>query len=442
MPLLSGKKNMGRNIAELEAAGHPKKQSIAIAFKEAGEDSDTNSSREYDINDYLEIKENPISRTGVFEYSGAQISPDLPADMIFGVYRSEEELNNQETIDSFKLIPFTDEHEMLGNASEGLTDASKKGVHGTTGEMVEFNDPYLTANIKIFSEKLKDLIDSGKKELSIGYRCVYEAQNGEYDGKQYQYLQTNIRGNHLALVQEGRSGHDVSVLDSFKFTLDSKDLKMAEKDGDMEKEKGDMSKPKDKAKDEGERMSMQEMKEMLRKCVERMDSMSEDEFEDDLEAKEINRMDNETIDGNPDDFVHRENGIDEEEKAKDEEETEKKAEEEGDSKDESMMREEETGRKEGAMDSKTLKHVISQISARDSLAKRLAVHVGSFDHSSKTVDEVAQYGARKLGLKCTAKTAKYVLDGYLAGARTSTIANVEDRKIVSTSIDAYLKGDK
>jgi hypothetical protein len=35
MPLLKGKKNIGKNIKELESTGRPKKQSIAIALKEA-----------------------------------------------------------------------------------------------------------------------------------------------------------------------------------------------------------------------------------------------------------------------------------------------------------------------------------------------------------------------------------------------------------------------
>ena len=37
MPLLPGKKNVGRNIKELEDSGHPRKQAVAIALKEAGE---------------------------------------------------------------------------------------------------------------------------------------------------------------------------------------------------------------------------------------------------------------------------------------------------------------------------------------------------------------------------------------------------------------------
>jgi hypothetical protein len=37
MPLLPGKKNIGKNISELESTGRPKNQSIAIALKKAGE---------------------------------------------------------------------------------------------------------------------------------------------------------------------------------------------------------------------------------------------------------------------------------------------------------------------------------------------------------------------------------------------------------------------
>ena len=35
MPLLKGKKNIGKNIAEMEAAGHKRSQAIAAALSEA-----------------------------------------------------------------------------------------------------------------------------------------------------------------------------------------------------------------------------------------------------------------------------------------------------------------------------------------------------------------------------------------------------------------------
>ena len=35
MPLLPGKKNIGKNISEMEKSGHPKKQAIAASLNEA-----------------------------------------------------------------------------------------------------------------------------------------------------------------------------------------------------------------------------------------------------------------------------------------------------------------------------------------------------------------------------------------------------------------------
>lgn len=36
MPLLKGKKNIGRNIAEMEASGHQHEQAVAAALRTAG----------------------------------------------------------------------------------------------------------------------------------------------------------------------------------------------------------------------------------------------------------------------------------------------------------------------------------------------------------------------------------------------------------------------
>jgi hypothetical protein len=37
MPLFKGKSNIGKNVSELEGSGRGRKQSVAIALKEAGE---------------------------------------------------------------------------------------------------------------------------------------------------------------------------------------------------------------------------------------------------------------------------------------------------------------------------------------------------------------------------------------------------------------------
>ena len=68
------------------------------------------SARNYDANNWPEIKGNPLSKVGVFPYLGKQIDSSLEPDKVYMVYRPEEELSNPGCIESFKLIPWTDEH--------------------------------------------------------------------------------------------------------------------------------------------------------------------------------------------------------------------------------------------------------------------------------------------------------------------------------------------
>ncbi len=454
-------------IKSLLDEGYLLKEAQGIACNELKQNKtrDTaDSAREQDVNGWAEIKDNPISKVGVFPYSGQQIGhPGLEPDKIYNVYRSEDELNNDDTLNSFRLIPFTDEHTMLGDSEEGLTPPERKGVHGVIGENVRFEKPYLKANIKIFSEQLADLIDSGKKELSIGYRCVYEPSTGSYNGQRYDFIQKDIRGNHLALVDEGRSGHDVAVLDSFTFTFDSKDIQMKEK-GEMyeeKKEKGDMSKPLD-AHDE-EHWDISEMRDMLKKIAMRLHKMgnSKDKFEDEEESEEINEsenFDNEEVELSRSKKIEDEDVDINEVQSKSDRagkgETSEKVEREGDSKDEDYMKG-ESG-KEGMdaqirslrrevqkLKSAGTKTLFQEIAKRDSLAARLSTHIGTFDHKSKTVTEVALYGIKKLNLRCKPGHEESVLDGYLAGARPSIASIGMDKKPQSSSmVDAYLKGSK
>ena len=369
------------------------------------------SARESDVNGWAEIKGNPISKVGIFPYSGAQINSDLDPDRIYMVYRPASELNNQKTIDSFKLLPWTDEHTMIG---PGLTPAEKKGIHGVIGEDVYFEDDYLKGNLKVFSDELAGLIDSGKKELSIGYRCLYDMSPGVYNGEKYDFIQKEIRGNHLALVEEGRSGHDVSVLDHLKMTFDSGKLTMSEHEyekEDFETKEGDIGKPKD-SKDED--MSIEECRAMIKKMGEQLERMSEtkDEDEDgdkdDDDQVEINVK---AEDVEPADFVGK-----------------------------AEVTDADSDKKEG-MDS--MRNVIREISRRDALAESLSKHVGAFDHKEKTLNEVAAYGVKKLGLKCNPGHEESLLAGYLAGARVSSVAIAQDSKpVVSDLVDAYLKGSK
>jgi uncharacterized protein len=451
MPLKSGssQKTISHNIEKLINEGRDPKQAEAIAYSKSREDAKDNdtgttfkiydanseSAREQDLNGFLEIKGNPISKVGIFPYSGAQIDdPNLDPEKIYQIYRPEEELSNSEAIESFKLLPFTDEHDMLGDG-DGLMSPEEKGVHGVVGEDVYYDDGYLKGNIKIFSTALKKLINDGKKELSIGYRCQYDMTPGVYQGQEYHGIQRNLRGNHLALVGEGRSGHDVSVLDKFKFTIDSRELVMAEEVKEMEKKE---------IQDEG--MSLEEvgkkvleLEKMLHEALGKKEGDShvkddEGEAKKELSEEASHEGDAKDEEGQYNKFLNKAN-IEDDDSLKEESESQ----DDGETK-------KEDGEEKKPSDKKSMdaKQFLIELSKRDSLAKKLSHHIGTFDHSQKTTKEVAEYGIKKLGLKCKAGHEVSMLDGYLAAASKSIQYPVIARDSVekSTCIDDYLKGVK
>ncbi len=446
MPLKPGKKNMGSNISELMAHGHPQKQAIAIAYKEAGEDDDdlnTETARVPDGNGWLEIKGNPLTKVGVFPYSGMQIDPSLEPDKIYQVYRPEEELNCPECIESFKLVPWINEHVMLGAEGDGLTPAEKKGVQGVIGEEVYFEDGYLKGNIKVFSEKLANLIKSGKKELSIGYKCLYDIVAGVYDGVRYDVIQRSIRGNHLALVEEGRAGPDVAVLDQYKFTFDKMELKMPVNPHAM------------KDDDEEATVTLQSLAMEIRKLKEAVKAMHG------LKEEKVEAADDDNepaLDTESDKEGKGEPAVDTEGDAKDkiESETERLEGKDKMMKDEEMKKSVGEMKKPDGMDSRLrllsneindikkngIKSLMVEISNRDNLANQLSKHIGTFDHSLKTLNEVAVYGVKKLNLSCNKGEEHATLNGFLAGRRDSFSPVVAlDSRVKSSQIDAYLNDD-
>ncbi len=166
--------------------------------------------KEIDTNDFWILRDNPVTKEGIFSYMGYQISPDIQGDKIYKVFRPLSEVASPEALESLKQIPFINEHTMLG-ASQGFAKPEEIGVEGVTGTNPKIDDENktVTVDLKIFSEKLKKLIEAGKKELSLGYKCDYEPVNNP----NYDFIQKNIRYNHLALVDEGRMGHDICVMD-------------------------------------------------------------------------------------------------------------------------------------------------------------------------------------------------------------------------------------
>lgn len=164
------------------------------------------TARSVDRNGFLEVKGCPISSFGIFDYSAAQVGLDGDPNRIVKVYRPESAINDPAAIESFKNVPFIDDHEMLSGfeGDESNTAPEDYGIDGVLTSNVYYEKPWMRGDLKVFSRKLRNAIDSGKCDLSLGYDCDFIVQSGEFNGIPYEVIQTNLRGNHIALVDVGR----------------------------------------------------------------------------------------------------------------------------------------------------------------------------------------------------------------------------------------------
>lgn len=336
---------------------------------------DAATARIVDTNGWAEIKGNPLSKAGVFPYLGRSIPGAPNAAATYMVLRPAEELADQACIDSFKLTPWIAGHTMLG---EGFTPASQKGVDGIVGEDVYFDGEFLRGNIKAFSP---ELISSDARELSIGYRCLYEYSPGVWQGQPYDYIQRNIRGNHLALVKNGRCGEEVAVLDHMTATFDSKEFTTMVED-----------KPTTDA-DAGAAMDPAALKAAIDAIMPMVDlinqfkaKLAESEVVEEVAEANLEAMpiDSEEMPGTMDEAIAQIKDL----RGK-------------------------LAKKPQAAPAMDAKDVIQIVAARDTLARRLSAVVGVFDHADMTAEDVANYGIKKLGINAAKGSEASVLDGYL-----------------------------
>lgn len=191
--------------------------------------------KEVDSNSYELIRDNPLSAEGVYMYSGKMIGyPDLEEGKLYPVYRPAEEL--EKAAETFNGVPFIIDHEMLG---KGGTPYDRRPANGVLMN-VKYKAGKLFGDLKIWSEAMKNKILNGVKELSLGYKSVYERSRGVFNGQRYDFIQRNLRGNHLALVKNGRMGSEMRVYDFREAnTFDSVefDINNKEKEVIMEKDK-------------------------------------------------------------------------------------------------------------------------------------------------------------------------------------------------------------
>lgn len=142
-----------------------------------------------------------ITRTGVFDYL-------MPDGTVKKEYRAPEEVFDKESLDSFAMVPVTDDHPPVMLDS---TNALKYTV-GSVGERAIKDDDHMSLSLMVYDAAVIQKMKDGKVQISAGYECDLVDEPGVTpDGEKYDARQTKIRANHIAIVDRGRAGPTASV---------------------------------------------------------------------------------------------------------------------------------------------------------------------------------------------------------------------------------------
>lgn len=181
------------------------------------------SKREYTDEGFLKAP-GRVARTGIQEYLASELGLDGDPNRIVNVYRPAEEVFKQNSLSSYNGVDVTDNH------PSGLVDAKtyrSVAVGNVISEGVQDGD-YVQATLLIKDESAIKSIESGKSELSAGYTAEYVNEPSvTEDGCEYEFIQRDIKINHVALVDKARAGAMARIFDKkvevimAKVTLDN-----------------------------------------------------------------------------------------------------------------------------------------------------------------------------------------------------------------------------
>lgn len=149
-----------------------------------------------------------VARIGMQKYYNADGSERIE-------FRPPEEVANPDSLATYGLKPHTDTHPPEFVDSGNI----RKYQTGTSDSTVCYDKGFVKVVLNITDKDvIDDILGGRKQEISCGYTTDLVWQPGEWNGKKYDAIQTNIRVNHIASVPKGRAGSAVRI------HLDNEDL--------------------------------------------------------------------------------------------------------------------------------------------------------------------------------------------------------------------------
>lgn len=163
---------------------------------------------------YLAVRAK-AARTGVYDYRAGEVGAPprfKPTDTV-KVYRDAADVFAEDAVRSFLARPITNDHPRDPVTSANWRDHAR-GIN--MGAMRDGD--YLAFDLVLMDASAIADVEAGKRELSNGYACDLDWTPGTApDGTAYDARQTNIRGNHIAIVDAGRAGPECAIKDGQRF---------------------------------------------------------------------------------------------------------------------------------------------------------------------------------------------------------------------------------
>ncbi len=152
-----------------------------------------------------------VARTGIQQYLAKELGLDGDPMRIVRVYRPAEEVFNADSLATYCSAVLTNDH------PAGLVTAAtyKQLTVGDVSSAGRQDGDYVVCDL-VFKDQaaIKAILD-GKCELSAGYTAEYIEEPGiTADGEPYDYIQRNIKINHVAVVLKGRAGPIAKLFDN------------------------------------------------------------------------------------------------------------------------------------------------------------------------------------------------------------------------------------
>jgi hypothetical protein len=173
------------------------------------------SKREMTPEGFLKVSAK-VAKIGMQDYASIEFADsDAPEDVkknksIVRLFRSEDEVSDPASLETIESTPVTDGH------PKEFVDAKnvKKYQIGFSKPGVRYENGFVLADLVIQDADVIKRVQSGKDQISLGYnsKIKWQAGTDEHYGP-FDGIQTQIRVNHIAIVDSGRAGPEVRLDD-------------------------------------------------------------------------------------------------------------------------------------------------------------------------------------------------------------------------------------